>query len=553
MRRKIIIKSIIIFTFVLKMFTMIKLSSKVRLQILTGGLAITAFALPLSVFLISVGQFIILLNWLADNNWCDKLAMFKERSALWFIVMFYMVHLVWLFNTSDFSYAAHDLKIKLPFLIIPLIIGTSQTLYTEDVKRIILAFCAGVLMSSLYSTFKIFTIPGDPMAFGKEISPFVSHIRLSLMVDFAIFAMFWLFKITTPSTVRYTYLVIAGWFFFFLLILQSLTGIVVLVVVSAIYVVIVAAKSKQLMVKWFIGIILVLVILLPSTYLIHTYTFYFSPLPVDTARLPKYTLNGNPYTHNTHLKYLESGNYTYLFICEKELKAQWERRSKLNYDSVDLGGNQIKYTIFRYMTSRDLSKDSVGVSQLSGADIRNIENGVANSMYIEKNGIKPRVYRLMWELYHYQLGADPTGYSVAQRIEYLKTAEHIIQRNFWLGTGTGDVVKAFQEQYVLDNSPLGTKWRLRAHNQFITFFLTFGFIGFIIVMASLFCPPFLEKRYNNFLFLSFFILFILSMLNEDTLETHAGISFIAIFYAVLLFAKTRNEPLIAGKEDIEVS
>lgn len=531
---------------------MIKLSQKQRAGILTWGLAIVAFALPLSVFLISVGQAIILLNWLTDGNWRIKWNRFLANHSIWIIMLFYGTHLVWLFNTSDFSYASHDLKIKLPFLIIPLIIGTSDILSGTHVRKILISFCTGVFLSSLYSTFKIYTISGDPIALGKEISPFVSHIRLALMVDFAIFALVWLFRTEERQKFRYTYLFLAVWLCFFLVVLQSLTGIVVFIVIIGFYTMRKVFTSKHLMVKWFSALGLVLIILLPSTYVIHIFTANFSPLPVDSTTLEKVTMRGNPYTHNTKREYLENGNYIYLYISENELKQEWEERSALNYDSLDKTGHPLKYTLFRYLTALGLRKDSAGLAQLSKSDISHIENSVANPVYTEKKGIKPRVYRALWELYHYRLGADPSGYSVAQRIEYLKTAFHIIRKNFWFGTGTGDVVNAFKVQYVKDNSPLSQKWRLRAHNQFVTFFLSFGLIGFLVIMFSLFVPPFLRKCLNNYLFLTFFLIFVLSMLNEDTLETHAGISFMALFYALLLFSEYDNKPLVSSKKNIEV-
>jgi hypothetical protein len=516
------------------------------------GLAISAFSLPLSVFLVSVGQFIMVIHWLTAKPVIQRWEIFRQETSLWLISAFYLVHLLWLFNTTDFTYAFHDLKIKLPFLIIPLVVGTSEPLGMKSLKKIILAFCLGVFISSIYSTFKIYTIAGDPLALGKEISPFVSHIRLALMVDFAILALLWMIKTNGVNRLQYLYLALIVWFCCFQVILQSLTGIVVFLTIASIYTLIIIVKSNDLMLRWFLCIILLLFVLLPSTYLVHTYTRFFKPLPIDTASLDKYTQNGNLYWHDIHSKYIENANYTYLYICDKELQPEWEKRSKLGYNNPDSAGHQIKFTLFRYLSSRGLRKDSAGLAQLSDRDIKNIENGVANVMYTGKNGITPRVYRLMWELYHYNLGANPTGYSVAQRCEYLKTAFRIIRKNLWFGTGTGDVKNAFQHQYQLDNSQLNDKWRLRAHNQLVTFLLSFGVFGLIIILASIFIPPILEKRYSDYLFLSFFLVFLLSVLNEDTLETHAGISFIAIFYSIFLYSKKDYKPLVVGKQDIEI-
>ncbi len=143
---------------------------------------------------------------------------------------------------------------------------------------------------------------------------------------------------------------------------------------------------------------------------------------------------------------------------------------------------------------------------------------------------------LLWEIEQYKKTGDPSGQSLGQRIEYLKTGIHILKRHFWLGTGTGDADNEFRIQYKLDDSKLKPIWRHRTHNQFITLFLTFGVFGFLWFLFALFLPPFLEKKYCNFLFTMFFLIGILSMLNEDTLETHVGVSFFAFFYSFLLFS-----------------
>lgn len=43
-------------------------------------------------------------------------------------------------------------------------------------------------------------------------------------------------------------------------------------------------------------------------------------------------------------------------------------------------------------------------------------------------------------------------------------------------------------------------------------------------------------KQRSFLTTGFFILMMLSMINEDTLETSTGASFVAFFYTVFLFA-----------------
>ena len=82
---------------------------------------------------------------------------------------------------------------------------------------------------------------------------------------------------------------------------------------------------------------------------------------------------------------------------------------------------------------------------------------------------------------------------------------------------------------------LENKWRRRAHDQFLTFLISFGIPGLLICLFSLIAPLFMKNRQRSFLATVFFILMLLSMLNEDTLETSAGASFVAFFYSLFIF------------------
>ena len=520
---------------------MLNIPAKISRNIFYLSLTAIAIALPLSLFLLSLAQIVLLINWLIEEKLSDRWKKIKQTPAVWFIALFYLIHLAGLLWTTDFNYGSHDIKIKLPFLVIPVIIGTTEPVNKLWLKRILQFYIAGVVISSLYSTYIVVNLHGNLISQLKTVSPFVSHIRLSLMVTGALFIQGWLIFQTEKKWLKLLYIITGIWLFAFLFILQAFTGIIILAITSVILIVYWAFKTRQLMIQWFILILVLTFILLTATYTVHFYTRYFSPLPIDTSKLDKYTLNGNAYWSDPKAVNIENGNYIYLYICDKELRKEWNRISKIKFDSTTSNGSEIKYTIYRYLTAKGLRKDSAGLARLTPDDIRNIENNIANPIYLQKFGLHARIYLMMWELYHYYHGSNPTGFSVAQRIEYLKTAFGIIHRHFWLGTGTGDVVNEFQKQYELDKSPLAMEWRLRAHNQLVTFWLTFGLIGFLGIVASIFVPPFILHKYKNYLFMSFFLIFVLSMMNEDTLETHAGISYIAFFYGLFLFYKPENE------------
>jgi hypothetical protein len=243
---------------------------------------------------------------------------------------------------------------------------------------------------------------------------------------------------------------------------------------------------------------------------------------------------------------LENGNYLGLYVCDQELEKEWNALSSISYAGKDEKDQEIKFTLMRYLTSKGLRKDSVGISKLSLKDIKNIESGMANYIFENKYAIYPKIYEIIWQIDVYRKGFNPAGNSITLRAEFVKTAFRIIKNNFWFGVGTGDVKDYFQKQYEIDNSKLPKKNRLRAHNQFVTFFLSFGIVGFIFVLFSMFYPVIKLKGFKSYLFVVFFIIALLSFLNEDTLETQIGITLFSYFYSLFLFGSRKN--LINTKE-----
>ena len=121
-----------------------------------------AISLPLSVFTTSLFLIIVVTNWVLEGQLPSKLQLIRTRKSLWFIISIYLIFVLGLIFTKDFSYAFHDLKIKLPFLLIPVVIGTSSPLSRKDLKWILFSVIAGVLAGSLASSSVLFGIIDHP-------------------------------------------------------------------------------------------------------------------------------------------------------------------------------------------------------------------------------------------------------------------------------------------------------------------------------------------------------------------------------------------------------
>jgi hypothetical protein len=91
------------------------------------------------------------------------------------------------------------------------------------------------------------------------------------------------------------------------------------------------------------------------------------------------------------------------------------------------------------------------------------------------------------------------------------------------------------------NSPLDKANRWRSHNQYLSIFIAFGVFGFLWFIFTLLYPAFITKKYNNYYFAVFWLIAVLSMLAEDTLETQDGVTFFAFFNAFLLFSGNKDQ------------
>jgi len=503
-----------------------------------------AASLPLSIYTTSVAEILLLLNWIVEGKFLQKWEMIKRRKSVIFLISIYFLHILGLIYTElfNFEYALHDLKIKLPLLILPIIFASTAPFKAKQFRFILMIFTLAVLSSSLIS-FLIFAgiIPFEFYDF-REISVFISHIRLALMANLSIFILIYYF-FQKYEHIKYrllwNVLSIAGilWLIFFLVLLKSLTGLFILISLILILAWYYSSRIQDVAPRFIVKTLIITIPLVLSSYLARSIDRFYTTEEINFSELDDTSPSGNQYFHDTTRQARENGNYVWINICDEELRSEWNKVSAFSYDSLDNKEQKIKYTLIRYLSSLGERKDASGIHALSKVDIKAIENGKANHIFTEKYSLYPRIYEIIWEIDSYSRGGDPSGHSVAQRIAYLKAARAIVRRNFLIGVGTGDVQYSFNKQYDVSDSKLAKDYRRRAHNQFVTILLSFGIIGFIISLFAFFAPIWIERKWRDYLFMVFFIIGMISMLNEDTLETQTGASFFIFFYALLMYAR----------------
>ncbi len=511
-----------------------------KIHLFMVGLLI--ISIPLNKVTTSIACLTLMGAWFVERDFKTKFRnIWKSKSSILFALVLLM-HLIGLAYTDDFHYAWNDIRIKTPLLFGLLFASypkfTLKQFHTVLMLYIFAVF-AGTLISIYFYYFKGITDT-------RHITPFISHIRFSLNVCFSIFILIYFFVFVRDLKLFLRILMAFAivWFVFYLMILRSSTGFFALgssVFVSIIYFFLKIKRFYLRLSLLSLAVALPIVIYLT---LHSVYTSYSTAETVDIGKLDPTTALGNAYLHDTSVYPVENGKYVGLFLATDELEAAWNKRSNIPFLGNDADGQDIRFTLIRYLNSKGYRKDAQGVNMLTKEEIESIKQGNATVNQMQNKGIQSLIEEFIWGYKIYEKSGNPNGSSMMQRYEYLKASLQLIKKNWLFGTGTGDLQQAFNQYYTETNSPLLPELRLRAHNQFISIFISFGIFGFVLFLVALFYPPWACKKYNAYLFLIFFVISFVSMLTDDTLETQAGVSFFSFFIAFLLYAspETNSEP-----------
>lgn len=500
------------------------------------GLLLLVTGLPLSYFLTSVSQFFLAASFFLEGNMMDKWKrFFANRFALLFTGIF-LLHVIGMLWTSDLNEGWRDIRIKLPLLVLPVILAGSVPLDQKRYNIVLRTFVAAVLLASLVIFAVLIGIIHHPFKDIHEVFIFkISHIRFSLFICLAIFILWQsAFSENQKSVGKFVAAIITIWFVFFMIKVESLTGLIVMMMV--VFLLALRFVMSSISARWKMAILLFLAF---SGYGMYR---YLSAMHREVLIRHPFTYNssdktrlGNSYFFNLNDSTVENGYRMWIYVCEPELRTSWNELSEVKYDSLDRRNQELKYTLIRYLTSKGWRKDAEAVQRLSADEVQSIENGIANVDYRKTSDLRARVKQVMWEVEKYKEGANPSGHSVTQRLEFWRAALGIISENPLMGVGTGDLKSAYAIQYEKIHSQLDADHRLRAHNQYMSIFAAFGVFGFLYVLfALIYCW---SKNRHHLLFSIFMIILALSMLTEDTLETQPGATFAALFFCLFLFVR----------------
>jgi O-antigen ligase len=509
------------------------------------GLVLLVSAMPLSMYMMSMAQFVLAGAFLLEGNFIEKFRRFFRNTPAIIIVGIFLLHVVGMLWTSNYAEGWRDIRVKLPLLTLTVIIAGSEPLSQKQFKLVIGFFIAAVFAGTIISMAVLTGIIHHEVNDIRDIFIFhISHIRFALFTCIAIFSLLYFLMYESQSWFfRLLLFVLAAWLFVFLFIMDSITGIVISIAVIVFLLLKQAYVTRKISSR-FVYIILAIAIPVSIYFFVRkiTDTYYTAKNEIIIADAK--TKEGNPYAFNLEDKDRENGYLLWVYINEDEMRKAWDERSPYNFDSLDRRKQWIKYTLMRFLTSKGYRKDGEAVHNLSEQEIHSVEKGITNVNYQNISGVRARILQIVWEFDMFMHGGEVSGHSVVQRIEFWRAARGIIKENLIAGVGTGDMPQAYRQQYSILNSKLDERHRLRAHNQYLAIGVAFGLIGLLYFLFALTAPMIMTKKYRDYFYVTFIIIALLSMISEDTLETQAGATFFAFFNIFFLMRKDEEKNLL---------
>lgn len=497
------------------------------------GVALLGFGMMLGTVPTSVPQFILLGNWLLEGRFPEKWRKLKANGVFWVLSSVFLMHLIGMIHTSDVGAGFNDIRIKVPLLLLPLIFFTSPAITLKELKWILLAFIVGCVCNVSWCLFYTYTKLGNQSY--RQASRFMSHIRLSLLLNVAILSCYWCFQQFKGNKYRWLFWLVMVFLIISMIKLALITGLFILVFTLPVLAFHYVWKFKENY-KWAALITAVLVCMGGGYYVKQCFNDQFFIADAPANRFILKSSSGQFYEHSYTSILRENGYYIYRNIDYYGMARAWNRRCANDTFSFypTFTNVQRAEVLIRYLSSKGLAKDSMSVAQLMRKDIERVKKGITNYQYPEWNGLRKRLYELFFEYQSFLNKSDVSGHSLSMRFYFWEAAIHIISKHKWVGVGTGDAQKAFYRAYFDLRTPLKKEWRLRSHNQFLAISVTFGGLGLLVFLVSLVWPFWKLKSYLPFLYLPFLIIATASFLTEDTLETQTGVTFFTYFNTLFL-------------------
>ncbi len=503
-------------------------------------LSVFVVSLPTSRAFVSISQVLLGVNWLLEGSYGEKLKRFRNNKAACYLSLIFFIYLAGLFWTEDVIYGIDNGLInKLPFLSLIFVVTSSRPIKFDRIIALPLLFVGALLVSTFLGAAGVFSGQFvDP----RQGSLFIPHVSLSMMILTTAFFLPWHMRWVSAGYKWFlASLAISAWLIFFMFIIGTLTGVISLMAVAAFLLVRNLVKKPGLY-KMGVAVLTLIAIGVFSASMLRQVTEPINrTIDPDPSSLNELTAKGNRYEHNKEFNLRENGHLVLSFIAKDELRNAWNKRSDMSFDSLDLAGNDLKFTLYRFLSSKGLRKDKAGLMELSESEIQAVERGTPNYLHMEWPHVYVRIHQTFWEFYSYQKTGNPRNHSFTQRLEIWKAGVAAAKMRPLLGWGTGGSRKAIEAGLIDTGSKLESFELSHIHNQFLETTLAVGVTGLILIfwLFYLFIKKSGASKYLPFNVL--LVLVAVFMISDSPLDSQMTLNlflFFALFFGVLIKEKT---------------
>lgn len=193
-----------------------------------------AFIIPLNNILVTPLLVMLVLAWLFKNNFKERVGSTLKNRLFYVAASFYLVHLIGMAYTDNWSYGLNDLKIKLPLLVFPMVL-MAEKFEPKKINAILIFFIAGCFLSSgLYlgnATYDYFVL-GLNNFYYSDLAFNIHPSYFAMYLNFALCSLFFLLINESDTSLnnkrKTTYSLFIAYFSVIIILLFSKAGIITL-------------------------------------------------------------------------------------------------------------------------------------------------------------------------------------------------------------------------------------------------------------------------------------------------------------------------------------
>lgn len=209
-----------------------------------------------SIFII-----MLTLNWIVEGDFKRKLQTFLSNKLIWLFSSLYIINIIGLAYTQNMNDGGHEVTVKMPLLLFPLVIGTSTALKKQHLHHLLLFFVSLVFLTSLW-TFKdgfVFPLTQSYALTDFDQKLLINRVYYAIYTGISIFATLYLIFQYTNTWLKIILGIISAYLLLFLVILYVKISYAALAITSLTVITLWLIKNKKTKILLAGGLLLLIV------------------------------------------------------------------------------------------------------------------------------------------------------------------------------------------------------------------------------------------------------------------------------------------------------